>query len=220
MTATLLFVGNVTGKNHTYVDALAKRYTLIYANSGIKASQQLEKYDPLIVVLDAISMHTPGYRVCKSIRADAKDIPIVHILDTTRVKGRKRTSANVTISPPIYSRHLIATIERLINPQKEKTISSGPFTLNIKQRTLVAYGKETHLTPKQAQLLEIFFSNPNEVIDRKRLMEEVWQTDYLGDTRTLNVHVRWLRELLEPDNKNPRYLKTVRGVGYQFELED
>lgn len=76
------------------------------------------------------------------------------------------------------------------------------------------------LTPKECQLLAEFMRHPEEVLTRKHLMKVVWETDYLGDTRTLNVHVRWLRQKIEEDPSQPRYLRTVRGVGYRFGVPD
>ncbi len=91
--------------------------------------------------------------------------------------------------------------------------------MNRARRLLVVDGQETELTPKQALLIEMFFTNPGVTLDRRTLMEKVWQTDYLGDTRTLDVHVRWVRQMLEDDPSKPQYLQTVRGVGYRLEVE-
>ena len=74
------------------------------------------------------------------------------------------------------------------------------------------------MTPKLVQLVETFFRHPDETLDRKMLMERVWNTSYLGDTRTLDVHVRWIRRAIEANPSKPRYLKTVRGVGYRLEV--
>jgi len=75
-----------------------------------------------------------------------------------------------------------------------------------------------HLTPRQAQLLDVFMRNAGHTLTRKYLMETVWETDYMGDTRTLDVHVRWIRERIEEKPSSPRYLRTVRGVGYHFDI--
>ncbi len=87
------------------------------------------------------------------------------------------------------------------------------------RRTLVAHGNETQLTPKQALLVETFLRHPRETLARKRLMEAVWDTEYMGDTRTLDVHIRWIRKAMEVGG-NPRYLMTVRGVGYRLDYPD
>lgn len=214
MPATILFVGYLNGKNETYVASIEKYYSVENARSGKEASRLISSKSINLVVLDAVSMHTPGHRICTTIKHENPETPIIHIVqeDLALVD----TPANITLHPPINPKHLLTSIEQFINPTHEEMLRCGIFTLNIKRRLLTANGKETQLPPKQAQLLEIFFRHPQQVIDRKTLMEQVWETNYLGDTRTLDVHIRWLREALEPNSKKPRYLKTVRGVGYCF----
>jgi DNA-binding response OmpR family regulator len=90
--------------------------------------------------------------------------------------------------------------------------------VNLSRRILFANGQETSLTPKLVLLVETFFRHPGETLDRALLMERVWDTSYLGDTRTLDVHVRWIRRAIEENPGTPRYLKTVRGVGYRLDV--
>jgi DNA-binding response OmpR family regulator len=120
-----------------------------------------------------------------------------------------------------------------------EVLRRGRLTFHVKRRsvtgdpggrgdtpvlTLRAEGKaseqtpERHLTPKQALLLELFMRHPGEVLTREFLMKRVWNTDYTGDTRTLDVHIHWVREAIEEDTGSPRYLHTVRGVGYRFQV--
>ena len=87
----------------------------------------------------------------------------------------------------------------------------------MQQRLLTAHGKEHRLTPKLAQLMETFLRNPGKTLDREYLMRNVWQTEYMGDTRTLDVHIRWIREAVEGEPGKPRFIVTVRGKGYRFE---
>lgn len=98
-----------------------------------------------------------------------------------------------------------------------KILRSGNLSLNLENRQLTKGKESKRLTPKECKLLETFISNGGEVLTRKFLMKEVWETDFLDDTRTLDVHIRWLREKIEDDPSNPVYLRTVRGVGYRFE---
>jgi DNA-binding response OmpR family regulator len=98
-------------------------------------------------------------------------------------------------------------------------LRAGGLILDLDARCVIRKGGEAeHLTFKECALLNVFMSNGGEVLSRKRLMKEVWDTDYLGDTRTLDVHIRWLREKIEDDPSNPILLRTVRGVGYRFEV--
>jgi DNA-binding response OmpR family regulator len=90
------------------------------------------------------------------------------------------------------------------------------WTLDLDSRQIVTSNGAQTLTPRLCRLLEVFMRNPERVLSRKFLMKKVWETDYLGDTRTLEVHICWLRKKIEEDPRHPRYLKTVRGVGYRF----
>ena len=156
-------------------------------------------------------MRTPGERICASLRQAAPGVPLVHLHP-----GPVGTSsaADVVITAPFNPRKVVKTLERLLSEQDEGMLIYGPFAMSLKRGTLIVNGLETPLTPKQAALIEVFLLNPGEVVSRKMLMEKVWQTDYMGDTRTLNVHIRWIRQTIEPNPSQPRYLRTVRGIGY------
>jgi len=95
-----------------------------------------------------------------------------------------------------------------------KGLSCGPIVLDVESRTLHRGEEEHHLTPKECRLLEVFLLHQGQVLTRQFLMKEVWQTDYVADTRTLEVHVHWLRQKIEDNRSSPTYIHTVRGVGY------
>jgi len=99
-------------------------------------------------------------------------------------------------------------------------VRAGDLTLDLAERCVIKKGVSTHLTFKECALLEILIRSNGEVLTRKKLMKEVWDTDYLGDTRTLDVHIRWLRKKIEDDPSQPVLIRTVRGVGYRFEVAD
>lgn len=95
-------------------------------------------------------------------------------------------------------------------------IQAGDVSLDLHNRVVITPRGEYHMTPKQCALLQILMERRNEVVSRQEIMQEIWQTNFLGDTRTLDVHMRWLRERIEQDPSAPRYLVTVRGHGYRF----
>jgi DNA-binding response OmpR family regulator len=201
----------------TFADALKKRYDLTTASSG-KQALELEQI-PFAIVLDAISMRTPGERIAKQLKSELPTTPLIHLHPGS--KDDASTPADIVLFLPFTARKLINSIERLSQPATGETvISYGPISMNVTRRLLIANGQETPLTPKLARLVEIFMQHPGETLDRKQLMEYVWQTNYLGDTRTLDVHIRWIRRAIEIDPGNPRYLKTVRGVGYRLDVAD
>jgi DNA-binding response OmpR family regulator len=121
---------------------------------------------------------------------------------------------------PFTPRKLLNRVRRLLPGDDSFLIEVGPIRLNLAQRKVQSLGKEARLTPKQVKLLEVFLLNPGRLLSRKTLLRRVWQTDYLGDTRTLDVHMSWLRRAIEPDPRNPIFLKTIRGMGYRFDLPD
>ncbi len=95
----------------------------------------------------------------------------------------------------------------------------GPIRLDLENKQLRCQGRETKLTPRLVLLLKILMKHPGEVLEREHLFKEVWSTDYTEDTRTLDVHISWLRRALEDDPRNPKFLKTVRSVGYRLDVE-
>lgn len=216
--ARVLYIGRIQVNRSSIATALEKRYQVILAASGKVAVDLARQLSFQVVVLDAASMRTPGDRICLGLRQKLGKMPIVHIHPGP--KNTSQSTADVVLFQPLTPRRLMNCIDRLLKPLDEQTITYGPFSINLDRRVLIANGQETHLTPKQSLLVETFLRHPGEVLDRKTLMEKVWQTDYLGDTRTLDVHIRWIREVIEKDPGKPRYLRTVRGVGYCLEVTD
>ncbi len=215
-TARVLLIGRSQVKGASFPASLKRRYHLTIVPNGKQAVTQAAQQAPHVIVLDAISLRTPGDRICRDLRASLPDIPIIHI--HPKSKAEADSPADVLLFQPFSSRKLINSIERLITLSDDKIITCGPFSLNLPRRILVSPQKETQLTPKVALLLEMFMRQPGKTLDRKLLMEQVWHTDYMGDTRTLDVHIRWIRQAIEGDPGKPRYLKTVRGVGYCFDV--
>lgn len=212
--ATVLLIERRRAQHTSFLAALKKRYDVISVPSGNQALISARENPPSVIVLDAISMHSPGDRICKQIKRSLPAVPIIHLFPEPH-----ETAADVTLVMPFTARKLTNAIERLLhqNPDEE-TITCGPFTIKPSRRVLIANGQETQLTPKLAELVTLFLRNVGKTLDRKSLMEQVWHTDYLGDTRTLDVHIRWFRRAIETDPGQPVYLKTVRGVGYRLEL--
>lgn len=214
----ILLVGRVRAEQSSTVNALKKRYEVLITPSGKQALTLAREQAPQVVVLDAISMRTPGDRICRELRAGL-ELPIIHLHPGPEKNAT--SPADVVLFQPFTSRKLINCIERLLPPVGEDGfITCGPFSVDVSRRVLTVDGEEHQLTPKLAVLVEMFLRHPGETLDRKTLMVKVWHTDYVGDTRTLDVHVRWIRQAIEPLPNAPRYLKTVRGVGYRLDIPD
>jgi DNA-binding response OmpR family regulator len=102
--------------------------------------------------------------------------------------------------------------------EEDRMLHVGPIRLNLQRKQVRCHGKEIHLTPRLMALLQLLMKNPGVVLERETLFKEIWNTEYTGDTRTLDVHISWLREAIEEDPRNPRYLKTIRRVGYRLDV--
>ncbi len=127
-------------------------------------------------------------------------------------------SVDAFLVPPITSPRLLYRVKKLAGTLPEREIRAGTFALDPDTRTLHKGGTVVQLRPKETALLALFMRNRGRVLSRREIMKEVWETEHLGDTDTLNVHICWLRQKLEDDPVCPRYLRTVRGVGYRFDL--
>jgi len=215
-TARILLIGRSQAQNAS-ITALKKRYQVVVVSNRAQALDLAAREQPHVIILDAASMRTPGDRITRELRDMLVDVPIIHIRPGPEEKNG--SSADIILVHPFTSRKLINSVERLIKFTDDKVIACGPFSLNVPRRVLVARGQEYQLTPKLTLLMEIFLTNPGKTFDRRALMERVWKTDYMGDTRTLNVHIRWIRQFIEDDPDKPLYLVTIRGVGYCFELD-
>ena len=127
--------------------------------------------------------------------------------------------ASITLIHPFTPRKLLNRVARLLPGDESFMLEVGPIRLNLAQRKVYTYGKESRLTPKQTKLLEVFMLNPGRLLTRKSLIKQVWQTDYIGDTRTLDVHMSWLRDAIEKDSSRPQLLRTIRGMGYRLDIQ-
>ncbi|GAB4528209.1 MAG: response regulator transcription factor [Anaerolineae bacterium] len=213
---TILLIARPITHDDSFVSHLEKRYTVITAQSGKQGIALGNQKKVAAVVLDAASLRTTGERVCRALRSALLGVPLVHIHPGPREEGQ--SDADVLLFAPVAPRRLMNSLARLLEDEQEEILEVGPFSMNVPRRILIAHGQEQHLTPKQAALVSLFLRHPGTTIDRKTIMNEVWETDYLGDTRTLNVHIRWLRQIMENGSDKPRYLVTVRGVGYCLQM--
>jgi DNA-binding response OmpR family regulator len=109
-------------------------------------------------------------------------------------------------------------VKALLPGDGNNVVSTGPIRLDIENRRVKSLGKSTKLTPRLITLLQILMDKHGEVVEREALFKKVWETNYTGDTRTLDVHISWLRQAIELDPDNPKFLKTIRGVGYRLDV--
>jgi DNA-binding response OmpR family regulator len=204
----------------SHSSSLLKRgFALLVENSPSKAIDRARTTEPDVIVLDAFSLRTSGFRLCRKIHAEMPTCPIV-LITRAILPNPESIGASCLLVPPFTPRKLINTVQRQLPGDEENSLQAGPIRLNLKQRKISCGGREDQVTPKEARLMEVFLRQPGVLLSRKVLIKTVWDTDYTGDTRTLDVHISWLRQIIEPDPSSPRYLKTIRSQGYRLDIPE
>src|SRR5512136_161077 len=193
-------------------------YHVVRASNSKEAISRVRTDAPALAVVNSTSLHTDGQRLCLDLRGATDEMPVI-IIVRAGSDPAKITGADLVLVRPFTGRKLLNRIVRMLPDSVGDVLRVGNFTLNPDSRSLRIGKAEYHLTPMKAHLLEVFMRHPGEVLSREFLMKQVWQTDYLGDTRTVEVHIRWLREIIEADANHPVYLQTIRGVGYRLNVE-
>ncbi|GAB4579623.1 MAG: two-component sensory transduction protein RegX [Anaerolineales bacterium] len=206
--------------NEIFIPALRKKgFHVDVVPTGKAALGKIPDYRPQVVVINASSLRSNGARICQTIRAASNGLPIVLIANPTHPVEGGETGANVIMNLPFTVRKLVNRINPMLPREGTETVQLGPISLNLEHNVVECNEKETQLTPRLTHLLRMFLDAPGVVLEREYLFKEVWNTDYTGDTRTLDVHISWLRRAIEADPRKPILLKTIRGVGYRLDVE-
>lgn len=218
MTNALILV--IEGKHAdrpSFVPGLQKKgFSVEAAHNGSHALERLSEIDPDIVVVNAASLRSTGVRICQSIKKQSDKLPVILILDPD--KNVEKESVDVILHLPFTVQKLINRMRPFLPGEGNNVLHVGPIRLDVEHRRVRCLGKNARLTPRLLRLLHTMMQHPGEVIEREELFRQVWETDYIGDTRTLDVHMSWLRKAIELDPDNPRFLKTIRGVGYRLDV--
>ena len=212
----LLIEGQTAGRDSLAGVLRKADYDLIISRTGAEAQKWLEENVPDLIIFDASTMRSNGVRNCRRLRRQVESIPIIHCRATGEEEDRA-AGADVYLERPFTPRKLLNRVRALLpaDDQKEEIVHYGNMILYRSKKSVQVENKgEYSLTPKLTQLLEIFMRHPNKLLTRPHLMQIVWDTDFVGDTRTLDVHIRWIRECIEVDPSRPKLLQTVRGKGY------
>ena len=217
-TAKVLLLESERANAPSFAPALEKRgYAVSIEHEAQAALKRVTSVVPDVVVLDAASLKTSGARICRRLRASLNGTPILLVADKKNLPD-PNCGASITLVTPFTPRKLLNTVSRFLPADDGASLQVGPIKLNLAQRRILCGTREERVTPKQARLLEMFLRAPGQLLTRKAIIKHVWDTDYTGDTRTLDVHMSWLRRVIEPNPRKPRYLKTVRGQGYRLDL--
>lgn len=209
----LLVESELTDSHSIKPDLLDRGYEVTTAHNPNKVPAIAMADWPDLIVVNAWTGLLNVEEICQVLDETRFDFPrlIVSHDDT-----HNHTPAGAHLPIPFSSRQLTHHIKKAIGDQNNRFLRVGDITLDGLKRQVQRSGRIAHLTPKEYKLLRLLMEHIGEVLNRGTIMKEVWETDYLGDTRTLDVHIRWVREKLEDDPSRPQHIVTVRGVGYRF----
>jgi len=215
----------------SFSDALAyllgrEGFEVSIADTGTAAIEEYDRHGADLVLLDLMLPGLPGTEVCRQLRTRS-NVPVIMLTakdtEVDKVVGLE-LGADDYVTKPYSSRELVARIRAVLRRQgddgevgSDGVIAAGPVRMDV-ERHLVTIKNETVSLPlKEFELLEFLMRNSGRVLTRTQLIDRVWGSDYFGDTKTLDVHIKRLRAKIEDDPANPVLIQTVRGLGYKFE---
>jgi two-component system, OmpR family, phosphate regulon response regulator PhoB len=207
-------------------------YGVVTAVDGRSAVEHFKGYEPNsgepqfdLVILDLMLPLINGLDICRLLRHQGNPVPILMLSakgsETDRVLGLE-VGADDYLTKPFSVRELVARCRALLRRQRLSAVPAVPVLqykdvmLYPQECRVVVRGQQANLSPKEFRLLEVFMSYARRVWSREQLLDQVWGPDFVGDSKTVDVHIRWLREKLEQDPSRPEYIVTVRGFGYRF----
>ena len=219
----------VVEDEESYSDALAymlrkEGYEVAIAATGPDALAEFDRNGADIVLLDLMLPGLPGTEVCRQIRATS-NVPVIMVSakddEVDKVVGLE-LGADDYVTKPYSPRELVARIRAVLRRGTETdllpdTLEAGPVRMDVERHVVTVEGSAVQLPLKEFELLELLLRNAGRVLTRGQLIDRVWGADYVGDTKTLDVHVKRLRAKIESDPANPQHLVTVRGLGYKYE---
>ncbi|MEV7805094.1 response regulator transcription factor [Microbispora sp. NPDC088329] len=223
----------VVEDEESFSDALSymlrkEGYEVAVAATGPEALDAFDRNGADLVLLDLMLPGLPGTEVCRSLRQRSK-VPVIMLTakdsEIDKVVGLE-LGADDYVTKPFSSRELVARIRAVLRRQgdveevESAVLAGGPVRMDVDRHIVAVRGRQVQLPLKEFELLEVLLRNAGRVLTRGQLIDRVWGADYVGDTKTLDVHVKRLRAKVEADPSNPRCILTVRGLGYKFDPAD
>ena len=200
-------------------------YDVTVAGDGDTALTEFDRTGHDLVLLDLMLPGMSGTEVCKALRTRSS-VPVIMVTakdsEVDKVVGLE-LGADDYVTKPFSSRELVARVRAVLrrgaveDDVASSVVEAGPVRMDVERHVVTVDGKKTKLPLKEFELLELLLRNAGRVLTRGQLIDRVWGADYVGDTKTLDVHVKRLRAKVEPDPGVPRHIVTVRGLGYKYE---
>ncbi len=219
MDANVIWIEGARTANPSFVPALRKKGLHIeVVPSGSAALALIDIINPHFIIINAASFRSSGIRVCRTLRMSAESLPII-VIENPDHPFTDKTIPNVILSLPFTSRKLVNRIKLFVPAEGKNVLKAGPIQLDMERKHVICEDREAQLNPRLSSLLQTLMEHVGDVVLREELFRHVWRTEYTGDTRTLDVHISWLRRAIEENPRQPNYLKTIRGVGYRLDIE-
>lgn len=201
-------------------------YKVITANNGVDAVKLAIEEKPNLILLDLMIPGKDGYDVCKEVRSNSeiRNMPIIMLTakseEVDKILGLE-LGADDYITKPFSVRELLARVKAVLRrfsivENESNVLVLGDLVADFDKREIIVKNKKLDLTLKEFELLEILIKNRGKILTRDTLLDKIWGYEYIGETRTVDVHIRYLRKKIEEDDKNPKFIETIRGVGYRF----
>lgn len=200
-------------------------YIVYMANDGLNGLKLAREKQVDLILLDLMLPGMDGFEVCKEIRRDniISNVPIIMLTakseEIDKILGLE-LGADDYITKPFSIRELSARIKALLRRSNVKydneILRFGNVTLNLQTREVLKHGKKLDFTLKEFEVLKLLIQNKGKILTREILLDKIWGYEYIGETRTVDVHIRHIRKKIEEDDKKPIYIQTIRGVGYKF----
>lgn len=203
-------------------------YKVISADNGNDALKLARNEVPQLVLLDLMLPGLDGYDVCREIRKDSSISSMPVIMTTAKSEELDKIlglelGADDYITKPFSVRELVARVKAVLRRTKtqygDKVYKIGEISVDFQKHEVIKNESKIDLTLKEFELLQILIKNKGRVMTRDFLLDKVWGYEYIGETRTVDVHIRHLRQKIEDDDKNPKYIETIRGIGYRFSVD-
>ena len=200
-------------------------YNVYMANDGVEGLRLAREKQVDLILLDLMLPGMDGFEVCKEIRKDniISNVPIIMLTakseEIDKILGLE-LGADDYMTKPFSVRELSARIKALLRRSSiqydNELLRFGNITLNLQTREVLKNGEKLDFTLKEFEVLKLLIQNKGKILTREILLDKIWGYEYVGETRTVDVHIRHIRKKIEEDDKNPIYIQTIRGVGYKF----
>jgi len=223
----------VVEDEESFSDALSymlrkEGFEVAVAATGPDALDSFDRAGADLVLLDLMLPGLPGTEVCRELRTKS-NVPVIMLTakdsEVDKVVGLE-LGADDYVTKPFSSRELVARIRAVLRRRGDveelapPTLEAGPVRMDVERHVVTVSGREVPLPLKEFELLEVLLRNAGRVLTRMQLIDRVWGADYVGDTKTLDVHIKRLRAKIEPAPSTPKFIMTVRGLGYKFEPDE